>query len=230
MEITNEEIRRCLEEQAEPNLREWNTRLIPGADAVLGVRIPKIRMLAKEIAKQDWRTYLKNAREDSYEETLLQGLVIGCVKGEIGEILSYASDFIPKIHDWSVNDSFCSAFKIAAKNRERAWEFFMRYRESEREFEQRVVAVMLMDHFLTEEYIARTLDVWGSLANPGYYLKMGVAWGFATAYAKFPGETYAYLSEHPLDDYTYHKAIQKMLESYRIPAEEKEALRKMKRK
>ena len=74
------------------------------------------------------------------------------------------------------------------------------------------------------------LGVWDSLKHEGYYCKMGVAWGIATAYAKFPDETHAFLLDNHLDDFTYNKAIQKMLESYRIPAEKKELLREMKRK
>lgn len=60
--------------------------------------------------------------------------------------------------------------------------------------------------------------------------KWGVAWGVATAYAKYPKETHAFLLENHLDDETYNKAIQKMIESYRISAEDKEILRGMKRK
>ena len=138
---------------------------------------------------------------------MLQGLVIGYVKAEMEELLEYAAAFIPKIHDWSVNDGFCSTFKIVRKHRAEVWDFLMQYRASESEFEQRVVAVMLMDH-----------------------CKMGVAWGIATAYAKFPQETQAFLLENELDDYTYNKAIQKMLESYRVSAEDKEMLRGRKRK
>ena len=104
------------------------------------------------------------------------------------------------------------------------------YTSSKSEFEQRVVAVMLMDHFLVPEYIDRVLAVYNSLKHEGYYCKMGVAWGIATAYAKFPQETHAFLLENELDDFTYNKAIQKMLESYRVSAEDKEMLRGMKRK
>ena len=98
----------------------------------------------------------------------------------------------------------------------------MPYAKSDQEFEQRVVAVMLMDHFLTEEYIARVLSVWDRLDHPGYYRKMGVAWGVATAYAKYPKETYAFLLENHLDDETYNKAIQKMIDLTGISAEDKE--------
>ena len=161
---------------------------------------------------------------------MLQGLVLGYAKGEINELLEYVRAFIPKIHDWSINDCFCATFKIAQKHREKVWNFLMPYAKSDQEFEQRVVAVMLMDHFLTEAYIARVLAVWDRLDHPGYYRKMGVAWGVATAYAKYPKETHAFLLENHLDDETYNKAIQKMIESYRISAEDKEILRGMKRK
>ena len=88
---------------------------------------------------------------------MLQGLVIGYVKAEMEELLAYAAAFIPKIHDWSVNDGFCSTFKIVRKHRAEVWDFLMQYRASKSEFEKRVVAVMLMDHFLVPEYIDRVL-------------------------------------------------------------------------
>lgn len=228
--MTNQEIRIYLEEIAEPKYRDFSSGLIPDCTPMLGVRIPKLRDLAKKLAKEDWRTYLKEARDDSFEEICLQGLVIGYAKADIDEILAYAAAFIPKICDWSVNDVFCATFKIARKYREKVWDFLMQYKDSPKEFEQRVVAVMLMDHFLEEAYIERVLAVWDELNHEGYYCKMGVAWGIATAYAKFPEQTHAYLLDNHLDDYTYNKAIQKMIESYRITPEQKEVLRGMKRR
>ena len=227
--MTNEEIRRYFEEHAEQTYQEFNASLIPGGSPILGVRVPVIRALAKQIAKEDWRSYLADARDDTYEERSLQGFVIGYAKADIEEILTYAGAFIPKINDWAVNDGFCSTFKIAQKHRERVWEFLIPYMESGNEFEQRVVAVMLMNHFLVEEYIDRVLDVWENLRHEGYYRKMGVAWGVATAYAKFPEQTHAFLLRGSLDDFTHNKAIQKMIESYRISKEQKEILRGMKR-
>lgn len=228
--MTNEQIRIYLEEHAEDKYREFSSGLIPGNDSLLGVRIPVLRNLAKRIAKEDWRTYLKEAQDNSFEEICLQGFVIGYAKADIEELLGYASKFIPKIRDWSVNDGFCATFKVARKHREKVWEFLMQYKDSPNEFEQRVVAVMLMNHFLEEEYIERVLAVWDELKHEGYYCKMGVAWGIATAYAKFPEETHAFLLDNHLNDFTYNKAIQKMIESYRIAPADKDVLRTMKRK
>lgn len=228
--MTNKEIRDWLIAHSEEKYQEFSSSLIPGGNQMFGVRIPALRGLAKQLAKEDWRTYLQEAWDDTYEELNLQGFVIGYAKTDIEERLFYASQFIPKIHDWSVNDGFCATFKAAQKNREKVWDFLMQYKGSEHEFEQRVVAVMLMNHFLTEEYIERVLCVWDELKHPGYYCKMGVAWGIATAYAKFPQQTHAFLQKNHLNDFTYNKAIQKMLESCRISSEQKNILRKMKRK
>ena len=196
--MTNEEIRSFFEEHAEPKFQKFTAGLIPDTDP-------------KKIVKEDWRSYLANARDDSYEEIFLQGIVIGYAKADIEEILSYAKVFIPKIHDWSVNDGFCSTFKIAKKYPARVWDFLMQYTDSENEFEQRVVAVMLLNHYLEEEYINQVLAVWDGLTHEGYYRQMAVAWGLATAYAKFPEKVYAYLLSNHLDDFTYNKAIQKMI-------------------
>ena len=147
--MTNEEICVWLKAEAEPKFQKFTSGLIPGTDPIIGVRIPKLRTLAKKIAKEDWRGYLEHAACDTYEEIMLQGLVLGYAKGEIDELLEYVRAFIPKIHDWSVNDCFCATFKIAQKHREKVWNFLMPYAKSDQEFEQRVVAVMLMDHFLT---------------------------------------------------------------------------------
>lgn len=228
--MTNEEIKLHLYELADKKYREFSAALIPGCNNMIGVRIPKLRSFAREIAKGDFRSYLAGAKDDTFEEIMLQGIVIGYSKCEIEEKIKFAKEFIPKISDWSINDVFCASFKCAGNNRERVFEFLLDYVTSESEFEQRVVAVMLMDYFLTEEYIDRVLEILDSLKNEGYYTKMGVAWAIATAYAKFPEKTYGYLiGSNSLDNFTYNKSIQKMIESYRVSPEDKEMLKKLKK-
>lgn len=228
--MTNEEIKNYLYGLAEKKYKEFSVSLIPGCNNMIGVRIPKLRVFAKKIAKEDYKTYLAGARDDTFEEIMLQGLVIGYAVCDIEEKLEFAKKFIPKISDWSVNDVFCAGFKCANKNRRRVFEFLMDYVTSESEFEQRVVAVMLLNYFLTDEYIDRVFEILDSLKNEGYYTKMGIAWAIATAYAKFPKKTYEYLTgNHTLDNFTYNKSIQKMIESYRVPPEDKEMLKKLKK-
>ena len=155
---------------------------------------------------------------DTFEMETLQSFVIGYAKDDINVLLSYIRKFIPTIHDWSVNDSLCQTFKIARKYPKETYDFLMEFKDSHKEYEVRVVAVMLMSQFLNEEYIDRVLDTLDSLYTDSYYSRMGVAWAVATAMAKFPEKTLAYMNskENHLDDWTFNKAIQKMKESYRV--------------
>ena len=226
--FTNDDVKECLYNLSDKRYKEFSKSLIPGCENMLGCRIPALRQFAKEIVRTDFRTYLENATDDFFEETMLQGFVIGYAKMDIEERLLYAGKFIPKIKDWSVNDGFCSTFKVAVLDRERVWKFLLPYAKSTKEFEVRVAAVMYMDYFLTKDYIDKVLKMLFSMKQDEYYAMMGIAWALATAYAKFPEETKEALNwEWPVK--TLNKAIQKMCESYRISDEEKIELRKRKK-
>lgn len=232
MEYTKEYILHELEKMAEKKYGEFSSALIPGENSMLGVRIPKLRDFAKRIAKDNYGSYLENAcgGELCFEEKTLKGFVIGYIKADMDYILDLVRDFVPQIDNWSVCDTFCATLKIFGKNLEKGWDFLIPYAQSGKEFEIRFATVMFMDYYLKEDYIDRVLAFYGKIRHDGYYAKMGVAWGLATAYAKFPDRTKDFLMNTDLDDWTYNKAIQKMLESYRIDSDSKEMLRSMKRR
>ncbi len=224
--------------ELEPRLRalasahqaSFSSSLTPNCKPMLGVRLPELRKIAKEIAKEDYKGFLEECPDTYFEYETLQAYVLGYAKDDIESILSYADRFLPKIKDWSVSDSFCQNFSLARKHPERVFSWLMEYAKKEEEFPQRVVAVLLMSHFLVPEYIDRVLTVMDMLQYDGYYTKMGVAWCVATAYAKFPKETAAYLANNQLRDWTYNKAIQKMCESYRVADADKVYWKERKRK
>ncbi len=219
-----------LQELSRTNIKVYSSNVIPNSKPIIGVRIPDLRNLAKKLAKEDYQYFVTHCPEEYYEQQVLKALVLGYAKDEIETILSFAGDYVPHIQDWSVSDSFCQTFIIARKNRDRVFEWLMQYRDSEGEYLQRVVAVMLMSHFLVDEFIDSVLEAMNGLKHPGYYTKMGVAWCIATAYAKYPEKTHAFMLKNDLDHWTYNKAIQKMIESFRITNEDKQALKTMKRK
>ncbi len=197
---------------------ELMVKLNPTAKPSCGVKLPDLRNLAKAIAKEDYRWFLDNNPMDTFEMETLQAFVIGYAKDDINVLLDYMRKFIPTIHDWSVNDSLCQTFKIARKYPKETYSLLMEFKDSHKEFEVRVVAVMLMSQFLNEEYIDRVIDVLDSLYTDSYYSRMGVAWAVATAMAKFPNKVLSYMNspDNHLDDWTFNKAIQKMKESYRV--------------
>jgi len=215
---------------ASEKLANFSSGLNPNCKPMLGVRLPELRKLAKEIAKTDYKGFLEEGPDTYFEYETLKAYVLGYAKDDIDTLLSYADRFVPTIGDWSVNDSFCQNFTIARKYPERVFDWLMGYAVKELEFSQRVVAVLLMSHFLVPEYIGKVLSVMDTLQYDGYYTKMGVAWCVATAYAKFPKETAAYLEDNKLSDWTYNKAIQKMCESYRVAEADKVYWKERKRK
>lgn len=232
MSVTAENIKEVLATYVDDDFKDFTSALIPGSRPILGVRIPILRQIAKQIAKGEWKNYLWNAPEDTYEEVNVKGFVIGYVNADLETLLPYIAEHIEKINDWSLCDGFCSNLKIVAKHQEEFWDFLLPYSKIDEEFKQRVVAVMLMDYYLTDEYIDKTLKVLDSLKNEQYYCKMAVAWAIATAWAKQRDKTYVYMQKgnNTLDDWTYNKAIQKMLESYRVSDEDKKMLCAMKKR
>lgn len=214
---------------ADEEYQKFATALIPTINNVIGVRLPELRKLARTIAKGDWRTFLAQAESDYFEEVMLQGMVLGYVKTDIEEILRYVADFIPKIDNWSVCDSFCISLKFTLKNKERVWDFIVPYLLSDKEYEIRFAVVMMLNFFIEEEYINRILQLLDKVSHEGYYAKMAVSWALSICYIKLPEPTMSYLLSNTLDDFTYNKALQKITESYRVDQETKTMIRAMKR-
>ncbi|MEJ9281011.1 MULTISPECIES: DNA alkylation repair protein [Ureibacillus] len=223
------EIRKELLELSEQKYQLFQKTLIPNQENILGVRIPKLRALAKEISKSDWEDFLLNGTEEYFEEIMLKGMVIGQVNIPLEERLKWIKWFVPKIDNWSVCDSFCVGLKFTKKHREEVWNILSSYFHSENEFEIRFAIVMSLSYFIEEKYIEELFQIWDDIKHDGYYVKMAVAWAISVAYLKFPKETTSFLQKNSLDDFTYNKALQKIIESHRISKEVKESIRKMKR-
>ncbi len=229
--MTNKEIRSKLEELADKKYKEFHTGLCPNSNEIIGVRVPVLRNFAKEIVKEGKvERYLENACDNSYEEILLQGMVLGLWKTRIEQFSEYLEKFIPKINSWAVCDVSVAGFKITKKHKEYMWNFLQKYIASEKEFELRFAIVMLLNFCIEEEYIERVLKILNDVHHQGYYVKMAVAWTLQVAFVKFPKETMQLLENNKIDNWTYNKALQKIIESYRIEERTKQKIRSMKRK
>lgn len=224
------EIREALFLLADEEYQKFHSSLCPGTNNIIGIRVPVLRNVAREIVKGDWRNYLKTAQNDYYEEIMLQGMVIGLAKMELQERLEYIKNFVPKIDNWAVCDVTCAGLKFTKKHMKEMWDFLQSYINSKKEFEIRFGVVMLLDFYITEEYIEKVLAILNNIHHEGYYVKMAVAWAISICYIKFPKETLRLLQNNDMDTFTYNKALQKVIESYRVTKEDKEIIRKMKRK
>ena len=215
---------------ADPKYKKFMASLIPGTENILGVRSPYLKKLAKELSKDDWRAYIEQNRDIYYEETLLQGSIIGLAKADIETVLTDAKRYIPKISNWALCDSFCSGLKITKNNKERVWDFILGYVNSDKPYDIRFAVVMMLDYFIDEEHIQEVLSYYDGIKNDDYYVKMAVAWAVSMCYVNFTEMTMQFLKSSCLDDFTYNKSLQKICESLKPSAEEKAEIKAMKRR
>ncbi len=221
------DIRDKLFELSEPKYQRFVSGLLPNVENIIGVRLTELRKIAKQIAKNDWRLYLETCPTDYFEELMLKGMVIGYCKTDVEELLSYISNFVTRIDNWSICDSFCSGLKFTKKNRKRVWEFLNNYFNSKSEFEVRFAVVMLINYYIDEEYIEKVLGILDSIDNEGYYARMAIAWAVSKCFTEFPNDTMEYLKNNKLDDFTYRKSLQKIIESNRIDKKTKMKIKEL---
>lgn len=248
-------IREQLITMSEEEYQKFSAGLIPGVEHMLGIRLPELRKLAKQIAKSDWKAAIDE--EDYYfEERMLRGMVLGYAKGGMDEMLPYITEFIPLVNNWSICDSVFMGMHIFKKDRERTWDYIQPLLQSDKEFEVRVALIIMMQHLLkcdakgkkltrlrrvtlsevqnTGEipglYTKRILEMIDREYPQGYYASMAASWLLAEAFCTYPYHTMCLIEENHLDDVTYNKGIQKIIES-RIPdVGVKELLRSKKRR
>lgn len=226
----NSWIKEQLELQREPQFQKFTASLLPGVAHILGVRLPALRKMAKQLAKGDWQTYLQSACDDSFEEIMLQGMVLGYAKGDLQVKEPFLRAFLPKINNWSVCDSTCSTLKLAKTQPEPFWNFLLEYLPSSQEYDVRFVLVQMLNYYVNDEYLERVLEAINSVALPLYYVQMAQAWAVSICYREFPERTLPFLKENHLDDFTHNKALQKITESLKVPREDKEYIRTLRRK
>lgn len=221
-------LRDQLLELCEPKYMKFTSALMPGVENVLGIRLPLLRKIAREIAAGDWRAYLAQAGDFYFEERMLQGMVISYARCGPAEKLEHVARFIPKIDNWAVCDCFC--WRLKAAERQPMWEFIRPRFRSEAEYEVRFAVVMALGNFVDQAHIEDLLQLLDGIRHEAYYARMGVAWAVSVCYIKFPERTHAWLESCSLDDWTFNKSLQKIVESYRVSDAAKQQIRAMKRR
>lgn len=217
---------------ADPGYRDFSAALLPGVEGILGVRMPLLRRLAREVLRGDWRSWLDVIAASEacvYEERMLQGLVISLAPCSIDERLKHTARFVPMIDNWAVCDCFCR--KLRPDERSAVWPFIQPYFRAEAPYAVRFAVVTALQNFTDAAHIDELLDRLGAIRHDHYYVRMAVAWAVAECYTQIPDPTLAWLSEScPLDDWTYNKALQKIIESRRITPAVRQQMRQMKRR
>jgi len=207
--------------------RDFQIKLVPNIspETVLGVRTPYLRKIAKEVFEsKDRDAFLNGLPHKYYEENLIHFFVLAMIK-DFDTCVQAVEKFLPYIDCWPVSDQATPvSFR---KNHQRILPFIKKWIASDHVYTARFGIRMLMNEFLGEDFSEEYPELVASVKGGDYYLKMMVAWYFATALAKRYDESIIYFENRKLDEWVHKKAIQKAVESCRITDERKEYLKSL---
>ena len=225
----NKTVRDKLISMSEEKYRDFSKSLIPGCENILGVRVPLIRKYAKELVKEnyDWRSLL--VENDMYfEEIMLRGFIIGIAtekEDDVNGAMEELKKFVPLINNWSINDSFCNAFKIAGKHGDDFIVEIEKMVKSKKEYEARAGLILLLNHYVkvdmagkktvrkrTVEICDITCEYKGDIekgrytdkilqfvdrdfSENGYYTQMAAGWLIAELFVTYPKAVWNYLTD-----------------------------------
>lgn len=224
------EFRMTLEQMGEQKYKEFNQKIVKGNMPMIGIRMPELKKIAKQIVKGNALEFIKTCIPMYHEELVILGIVIGISNMEYEQFLLEMNDYVKRIENWAVCDTFCSNIKKQVeKNKERFWNDITLYLRSKNDWIVRVALIVMLCYYLEEKYIKQVFKRCESIKSEFYYVKMAQAWLIATAWVKCPEQTKQYLPKSTLDKWTFHKAIQKACESARVSEEDKIYLKTLKK-
>ena len=200
-----DEIVSRLRQRADEGYRAFHMRLVPNVEParILGVRVPEVRALARSLAgTPEAETFLRELPHEYYEENNLHAFLLERER-DYGALIEGLNRFLPFVDNWATCDSLSPA--LFKKHPDGLPEQALQWMQSDQTYTVRFGIGVLM----REEY----------------YVRMMVAWYFATALAAREEDVLPYLTGRRLDPWTHRKAIQKAIESNRITPERKQFLR-----
>jgi len=224
---TYEEFISLLKSKQDLKYKEFNQKLTFTKYEIIGVRVPLLRNIAKDILKSDYERFLAEVNSNYYEEVFVEGLVIAGIPED--KILQYLPNYVSKIDNWAICDSFCNSLKIVKKAPQKYFEYFKNYLTSDCEFIVRTGLIIYLNFYITKDYICDIFKLVDKIPLDKYYVNMAIAWLLAECFIKYPEETLEYLRISKVSDFTFNKAISKINDSYRVSKEVKEKLKKMRR-
>ncbi len=227
--MTEDYICNRLFEMQDLKYREFHSRLMPTVpkDTVIGVRVPALRKFAKEIKNTAYAAeFLKTLPHKYYEENNLHAFLIEEIK-DYSECIKAVNRFLPFVDNWATCDMMRP--KNFKNHLSELLEQIRIWINSNKTYTVRFGVEMLMCYYLDENFKPEYPEMVSKIRSDEYYIKMMVAWYFATALAKQYDAVVPYLEQKKLDADTHNKTIQKAVESYRITAGQKTYLKTLKR-
>ena len=226
--MDTESIRAELFSQRDADFAVFQAGLIPNIapEKFIGVRTPQLRALAKKLYRAgEAADFLTALPHEYFDENQLHAFLLSEEK-DFDVCLAGVERFLPYVDNWATCDQLSPA--VFGKRAEALLPAIRRWLASGETYTVRFAIGMLMQHFLDARFSPEYPELVAAVPTEEYYIHMMVAWYFATALAKQYDDALPYIEARRLPVQTHNKAIQKALESYRVPAERKAYLKTLK--
>ena len=225
---------------AEPDYQAFASQLLPGETGLLGVRLPRLRQLARQWVRAEGSAAVDACLADcadagadaSFEHLLLTGMMIGCAatpRAPWPQIQAWITAYIPHLRNWSLCDSFCAGLKVTRVRPQELWALLLPYLDSVKEYDVRFAVVMMLNYYLDNEHIDEVLNALHKNRHPAYMAQMAVGWALSAAYVRYPDRTMAVLRRPDMTPAVRRIALRKFIESLRVTAEQREDIRRFRR-
>lgn len=209
--------------------RDFNSRIIPNIDKIriIGVRMPIIRKIAKEIKDNDYIDVFLNELPHRYqEENILHGIILTLKYKDIDILLDKLDMFLPYVDNWAITDIISP--KIFKKYPDKVYDRIKIWINSKYEYVVRFGVVSLLQFYLDDNFKLEELELVNEIDSDYFYVRMAIAWFYSFALIKQWDMIIGYFEDRILDKWIHNKSIQKAIESYRISDDKKEYLRSLK--
>jgi len=195
--------------------KEFYSKLGINGNNMIGIRVPMLKKIAKDISKNNYISFIKYNTHNTYEEILIHGLII-CYINDFDIVLSLLSDYIQYIDNWALCDTIIANLHIWRNNTDKGLNFVIWCLKQENMWYKRVGYVLLLEYYINNDYLDTIFNLCNEYQSNDYYVKMAIAWLISICYIKYPNKTLIYIKDNKLDDWIHNKAIQKIRESKRI--------------
>lgn len=216
-------------ELSDTKYRYFSAKLIPNVEInnIIGVRIPDIRNLAREIKDKAYIDDFLNELPHKYqEENLLHGIILSVKYKDIDILLSKLDIFLKYADNWAVTDIISP--KLFKKYPDKVYEYILKWINSNQEYKIRFGVVSLLQFYLDDNFNKDILNIVKNIKYDSYYVKMAIAWFYSFALIKQYDDTIKLFENKCLDKWIHNKSIQKAIESYRVNEDRKNYLRSLK--
>ena len=202
----------------------FTKKLVDTKYEVLGIKIPILKSIAKEIVKGNYLSFLNLCQFNYFEEVFIYGFVISYSKDK-DVFNKYIYNYIDLVDNWSLCDSFSMSLKHINN-----FNFFKNLIHSNKQYYIRVGIVSILGNYVKDDYIDEIFNIIDSVDNSTYYIDMALSWLMAECFIKFRDKTLKYIKTAKVNNFVFNKFISKCCDSYRVSESDKKYLKTLKRK